>query len=92
MVKVARILCSLDAKGIVAVSLTEEGFLELAAGVDHPGELLEVEEEAGDDVEAVDEAQREEEAPSAPRSRRRRKNGVHNKSISKRRFSRSHAS
>ena len=91
MVKVARILCSLDAKGIVAVSLTEEGFLELAAGVDHPGELLEVEEEAGDDVEAVDEAQREEEAPSA-RSRRRRKNGVHNKSISKRRFSRSHAS
>ena len=45
--------------------LTEEGFLELAAGVEDPGDLLEVEKEAGDDVESVDEAEREEEAPSA---------------------------
>ena len=46
------------------LALTEEGLLEFAAGVEDPGDLLEVEEEPGDDVEAVDEAEREEEAPS----------------------------
>ena len=46
------------------LALTEEGLLELAAGVEDPGDLLEVEDEPGDDVEAVDEAEREEEAPS----------------------------
>ena len=54
------------------LALTEEGLLELAAGVDHPGELLEVEEEAGDDEESVDEAQREEEAPSAIKEKTRK--------------------
>ena len=51
------------------LALTEEGLLELAAGVEDPGDLLEVEEEPGDDVEAVDEAEREEEAPSAAKDR-----------------------
>ena len=51
------------------LALTEEGLLELAAGVEDPGDLLEVEEEPGDDVESVDEAEREEEAPSAAKDR-----------------------
>ena len=56
-------------------ALTEEGLLELAAGVEDPGDLLEVEEEPGDDVEAVDEAEREEEAPSAAKDRQMKEEG-----------------
>ena len=57
------------------LALTEEGLLELAAGVEDPGDLLEVEEEPGDDVEAVDEAEREEEAPSAAKDRQMKEEG-----------------
>ena len=80
-------------------ALTEEGLLELAAGVEDPGDLLEVEEEPGDDVESVDEAEREEEAPSAAKDRQMNEEGsgktneIDDKSMSKRskrQFSRSH--
>ncbi len=44
--------------------LTQEWFIESTAFVEHPWDLLEVEKESGDDVEAVDQAQGQQEAPS----------------------------